>query len=264
MRPRSISAPVTAGTAACRSGARNSSSTAARTAAMAAKAATSLREAVDGLNTLIDYRYQQHFTAKNGRGGMGKDRHGANGADVVLKVPVGTQIYDEDGETLLADLTRGRRAPGARARRQWRFRQCAFQELRQIAAPRHANPGQLGNELHDPAAAEADCRRRRHRPAERRQIDVPRGRQRGKAEDRRLSVHDAAPAARCRRCRWPRIRRRRSSRTDRGRARRNRPRRSLSRPCRAMPRAAASCRWNRRRRRCCLQDSAFRALGLRP
>src|ERR1700726_5228366 len=66
--------------------------------------------AVDGLNTLIDYRYQQHFYAKNGGGGMGKDRHGANGADAVLKVPVGTQIYDEDGETLLADLTeRGQR-----------------------------------------------------------------------------------------------------------------------------------------------------------
>ena len=59
-------------------------------------------EAVDGLNTLIDYRYQQHFTAANGRAGMGKDRHGANGTDAVLKVPVGTQIYDEDGATLLA------------------------------------------------------------------------------------------------------------------------------------------------------------------
>src|ERR1700685_274179 len=66
--------------------------------------------AVDGLNTLIDYRYQQHFTAQNGGGGMGKDRHGANGADAVLKVPVGTQIFDGDGETLLADLT----ATGAR------------------------------------------------------------------------------------------------------------------------------------------------------
>ena len=62
--------------------------------------------AVEGLNTLIDYRYQQHFFAKNGGAGMGKDRHGANGADIMLKVPVGTQIYEEDGETLLADLTR--------------------------------------------------------------------------------------------------------------------------------------------------------------
>ena len=63
-----------------------------------------IAQAVEGLNTLIDYRYQQHFKAKNGRAGMGKDRHGANGADVVLKVPVGTQIYEEDGETLIADL----------------------------------------------------------------------------------------------------------------------------------------------------------------
>src|SRR3954463_13495297 len=60
--------------------------------------------AVDGLNTLIDYRFQQHFNAKPGGGGMGKDRHGANGADKVLKVPLGTEIYEEDGETLLADL----------------------------------------------------------------------------------------------------------------------------------------------------------------
>src|ERR1700694_1450417 len=51
-------------------------------------------QAVDGLNTLIDYRYQQHFKAKSGGGGMGKDRHGANGADIVLKVPAGTQVYE--------------------------------------------------------------------------------------------------------------------------------------------------------------------------
>src|ERR1700692_818484 len=62
-------------------------------------------EAVDGLNTLIDYRYQQHFSAQNGHAGMGKDRHGANGADIMIKVPAGTQIYEEEGETLLADLT---------------------------------------------------------------------------------------------------------------------------------------------------------------
>ena len=60
---------------------------------------------VDGLNTLIDYRYQQHFKAKTGGHGMGKNRAGARGADALLKVPVGTQIYEEDGETLVADLT---------------------------------------------------------------------------------------------------------------------------------------------------------------
>ena len=64
-----------------------------------------IAECVDGLNTLIDYRYQQHFKAKTGGHGMGKNRTGANGADVILKVPVGTQIFDEDNETLLADLT---------------------------------------------------------------------------------------------------------------------------------------------------------------
>src|SRR4030088_415656 len=51
-----------------------------------------------GLNTRVHSRYQQHYTAQNGRPGMGKDRHGAGGADVVMKVPVGTQVYEEDGE----------------------------------------------------------------------------------------------------------------------------------------------------------------------
>src|SRR5258707_10021332 len=62
-------------------------------------------QCVDGLNTLIDYRYQQHIKAKTGGHGMGKNRSGAAGADVVLKVPKGTQIFDEDNATLLADLT---------------------------------------------------------------------------------------------------------------------------------------------------------------
>ncbi len=61
-------------------------------------------EAVENLNTLIDYRYQQHVKAENGKGGKGKVMTGANGADAVMKVPVGTQIYEEDGETLIADL----------------------------------------------------------------------------------------------------------------------------------------------------------------
>ena len=61
-------------------------------------------EAVEGLNTLIDYRYQQHFKAGTGHHGMGKQRHGGAGDDVHLKVPVGTQVFDDDGETLLADL----------------------------------------------------------------------------------------------------------------------------------------------------------------
>jgi GTP-binding protein len=102
--------------------------------------------AVDGLNTLIDYRYQQHFTAKNGGGGMGKDRHGANGADIVLKIPVGTQIYEEDGETLLADLTAaGQRIVLARGGNGG-FGNAYFKSSTN-RAPRHANPGQPGIEM---------------------------------------------------------------------------------------------------------------------
>jgi GTPase len=103
-------------------------------------------EAVDGLNTLIDYRYQQHFNAKNGGGGMGKDRHGANGSDVVLKVPAGTQVYEEDGETLLADLTDvGQRTVIARGGNGG-FGNAYFKSSTN-RAPRHANPGQPGEEL---------------------------------------------------------------------------------------------------------------------
>lgn len=67
-------------------------------------------EAVENLNTLIDFRYQQHFEAKNGRPGEGSNRTGADGADLVIKVPVGTQIFEEDEETLIADLDK----PGER------------------------------------------------------------------------------------------------------------------------------------------------------
>jgi GTP-binding protein len=62
-------------------------------------------EAVPGLNTLIDFRYTQHFKAQRGHGGAGKNRTGAGGNDLVIKVPVGTQIIDDDQESLLADLT---------------------------------------------------------------------------------------------------------------------------------------------------------------
>ncbi len=103
-------------------------------------------QAVDGLNTLIDYRYQQHFKAKSGRAGMGKDRHGANGADAVLKVPAGTQIYEEDGQTLIADLTEpGQRATLARGGNGG-FGNAHFKTSTN-RAPRHANPGQPGVEL---------------------------------------------------------------------------------------------------------------------
>ena len=102
-------------------------------------------EAVDGLNTLIDYRYQQHFTAKNGGGGMGKDRHGANGANVLMKVPAGTQIYEEDGETLLADLAKvGERLVLAKGGNGG-FGNAYFKSSTN-RAPRRANPGETGEE----------------------------------------------------------------------------------------------------------------------
>ncbi|WP_262690659.1 GTPase ObgE [Kordiimonas aestuarii] len=63
-------------------------------------------EAVTGLNTLVDYRYKRHHKAQKGQHGMGKNMTGANGQDLVLKVPVGTQVFDEDKEFLIADLTK--------------------------------------------------------------------------------------------------------------------------------------------------------------
>lgn len=61
-------------------------------------------EATAGLNTLIDFRYTQHFKAQRGQGGMGRNRTGGGGDDLVIKVPVGTQVLDDDRETVLADL----------------------------------------------------------------------------------------------------------------------------------------------------------------
>ncbi len=98
------------------------------------------------LNTLIDYRYQQHFRAKNGQHGMGKNRSGAKGDDCVLKVPPGTQVFAEDQETLLADLTE----PGQRVRiargGNGGFGNAHFKTATN-QAPRRANPGQPGEEL---------------------------------------------------------------------------------------------------------------------
>jgi GTP-binding protein len=102
-------------------------------------------EAVEGLNTLIDYRYQQHFKAKKGGHGMGKSRAGAKGDDVILRVPVGTQIMEEDNETLIADLTKpGDRVLLARGGNGG-FGNEHFKSSTN-RAPRHANPGQSGEE----------------------------------------------------------------------------------------------------------------------
>ncbi|GAA4663766.1 GTPase ObgE [Bartonella pachyuromydis] len=100
---------------------------------------------VDGLNTLIDYRYQQHFRAKTGGHGKGRNMTGEKGDDIILKVPVGTQIFEEDNETLICDLTqvgqRYRLAKGGNG---------GFGNLHFTTstnrAPRRANPGLAGEE----------------------------------------------------------------------------------------------------------------------
>ena len=102
-------------------------------------------EAIDGLNTLIDYRYAQHFKARPGTAGMGKDRHGAAGADVVLKVPAGTQVFADDKETLLADLTEAGQRIVLATGGNGGFGNAHFKSSTN-RAPRHANPGQPGEE----------------------------------------------------------------------------------------------------------------------
>ncbi|MEL6466253.1 MAG: GTPase ObgE [Pseudomonadota bacterium] len=104
-----------------------------------------IAEAVDGLNTLIDFRYQQHFFAKNGQPGMGRQRTGKDGDDIVLRVPAGTEILDEDQETVIADLVNvGDTVELARGGNGgWgnlHFKSATNQ------APRRANPGQEGVE----------------------------------------------------------------------------------------------------------------------
>ncbi|MFL5193540.1 MAG: GTPase ObgE, partial [Microvirga sp.] len=102
-------------------------------------------ECVEGLNTLIDYRYQQHFKAKTGGHGMGKNRHGAKGADAVLKVPAGTEILEEDGETVIADMTHvGQKVLLAKGGNGG-FGNAYFTTSTN-RAPRRANPGQEGQE----------------------------------------------------------------------------------------------------------------------
>ncbi|MGV6813207.1 MAG: GTPase ObgE [Brevirhabdus sp.] len=102
-------------------------------------------EAVEGLNTLIDFRYQQHFFAKNGTPGMGKQRTGPDGDDIVLRVPVGTEILDEDQDTLIFDMTEvGQREILARGGNGG-FGNLHFKSSTN-QAPRRANPGQPGIE----------------------------------------------------------------------------------------------------------------------
>ena len=100
---------------------------------------------VDGLNTLIDYRFQQHFKAETGTHGMGKDRHGAKGGDVILKVPVGTQVFEEDGETLIGDFTEVGQEMVLLEGGNGGFGNAHFKTSAN-QAPRRANPGLEGTE----------------------------------------------------------------------------------------------------------------------
>ena len=102
-------------------------------------------EAVEGLNTLIDYRYQQHFKAERGLNGAGRDRSGRAGEDVIIRLPVGTQILDDDKETLLADMTElGQRvllcAGGRGGKGNAHFKTSRNQ------APRKSQPGEPGED----------------------------------------------------------------------------------------------------------------------
>ncbi len=102
-------------------------------------------EAVEGLNTLIDFRYHQHFKAETGIHGMGRNRHGANGEDAVLKVPVGTQVFAEDKETLLLDMDKAGQRVRLLKGGNGGFGNTYFKgPVNQ--APHHANPGQIGEE----------------------------------------------------------------------------------------------------------------------
>src|SRR3954462_7056071 len=103
-------------------------------------------ECVDGLNTLIDYRHQQHFKAQKGEHGKGQNRAGAKGKDAVLKVPAGTEILGEDGETPIADMTHvGQRVLLAKGGNGG-FGNLHFTTSTN-RAPRRANPGQTGIEM---------------------------------------------------------------------------------------------------------------------
>ncbi|MEO1168710.1 MAG: GTPase ObgE [Pseudomonadota bacterium] len=103
-------------------------------------------EAVDGLNTLIDFRYAQHFKAPRGKGGAGKQQTGAGGKDLVIKVPVGTQILTEDKEVVIADFTKvGQRKTmlegGIGGRGNLSYKSSTNR------APRQHQPGEPGEEM---------------------------------------------------------------------------------------------------------------------
>lgn len=147
-------------------------------------------EAVENLNTLIDFRYNQHFKAPRGQHGMGSDKTGAKGDDIIIKVPVGTEIVADDGETVIVDMIKpgqlymiAKGGDGGRGNAQSDGGQSGAALCRTGLAGRRA----LGL-----AAVESDCRRRAYRYAECGKIDLFVGCDQGAPEDCRLSVYNAA------------------------------------------------------------------------
>lgn len=105
-----------------------------------------IAESVNGLNTLIDFRYQQHFKAQKGRGGAGRNKSGAQGKELVIRVPAGTQILAEDNETIVADFDKpGMRIVLARGGRGGKGND--FFKSSTNRAPRRADPGEPGEEF---------------------------------------------------------------------------------------------------------------------
>lgn len=160
-----------------------------------AKGGDIILEAVPNLNTLIDFRYQQHFKAKRGGNGMGSDKSGAKGDSIVIKVPVGTEVLAEDGETLIVDMvTPGQTyllaKGGDGGRGNAKFKTSTNQ------APRYAEPGWPGQE--SGFGALSDCRCRPGRTAQCRKINFPVSRFGGTSENCRLSFyHPASEFGRC-------------------------------------------------------------------
>ena len=152
-------------------------------------------EAVKTLNTLIDFRYTQHFKAQNGANGAGRLRSGKGGDDLLIRIPVGTQILAEDKETVLLDLIEdGQRMIFLRGG-DGGFGNAHYKSATN-QAPRKMTPGWKGQEMAGLAAPETDCRCRPRRPAQCREIELPRRVQPRQPENRRLSVHDIAPEPR--------------------------------------------------------------------
>ena len=173
----------------------------------------------DNLRDLQAFRRKAHFRAQRGGHGQGAQRHGADGEDLVIAVPPGTQVTRWDGTRF--DLVRPGQevtvaAGGAGGRGNTRFKSSVRQ------APRLAERGLPGDEGVVRAAPQAARRRRARRAPERGQVVAARAHDARAAEGRRLPVHDARAGARDARGRRPPARDRRHPRADRGRERRRR------------------------------------------